>query len=80
LQTNRPVTQGNAPVETTHPAGAAPVTKQQSGAAGGHTWEYLVVGAYNDPSQGQKVLNQYGAQGCEFEVRSGDYYYFKRAR
>ena len=39
------------------------------------TWEYLVVDAYNDPSQGQKVLDQCGAQGLEFVVRSGDHYY-----
>jgi hypothetical protein len=33
------------------------------------TWEYLMVDAYNDPTQAQRVLNQYGAQGWEYVSR-----------
>ena len=44
------------------------------------TWEYIMVDAYNDPAQAQRVLNQYGAQGWEYVSRPGDYYLFKRPK
>jgi len=44
------------------------------------TWEYIMVDAYNDPAQAQRVLNQYGAQGWEYIGRGGDYYVFKRPK
>jgi hypothetical protein len=44
------------------------------------TWEYLMVDAYNDPTQAQNVLNRYGAQGWEYVSRPGDYYLFKRPK
>jgi hypothetical protein len=43
------------------------------------TWEYLVQGAYGDPRQNQKVLNDLGAKGWEFIETDGSYFYLKRA-
>jgi hypothetical protein len=39
-----------------------------------------MVDTYNDPTQAQRVLNQYGAQGWEYVGRGGDYYVFKRPK
>jgi hypothetical protein len=44
------------------------------------TSEYIVVDAYNDSGQTQRVVNQYGAQGWEYVGRRGDYYVFKRPK
>ena len=52
---------------------------QRSGPAR-QAWEYIMVDAYNDPNQTQRVLNQYGAQGWEYVSRPGDYYLFKRPK
>ena len=43
-------------------------------------WEYIMVDAYNDPGQAQRVLNQYGAQGWEYAGTPGNYYVFKRPK